>query len=84
LIIDVRQRFFDDRNVRDASNQIALGHNRYQSGAWLRDRSAAACPARIAEDARGTYWAMLRLVEKSLSAERIRKIIGQFEVTHGL
>lgn len=87
LIVEVWQRFYSARKDRDASNEIAIGLRRYETSAWHRDRSAQECPPRIAGTAHGVYWRMLQLVPKGLSAERIRKIIGQKsadEMTHAM
>ncbi|WP_375764117.1 hypothetical protein ACE10X_07025 [Bradyrhizobium sp. Pha-3] len=82
LIVGVRSRFFHNRADLDAAHEIAAGLNRYASTAWLRDRSAQTCPARIAGTEKGAFWQILKVVDRPLSAERIRKIVGQFEMTN--
>ncbi|UGY27177.1 hypothetical protein HU675_0010690 [Bradyrhizobium septentrionale] len=80
LLIEARRKFFGHLNDREASNQLSIGIRRYRSSAWPREQSARACPARIAGTPKGAYWQILSVVDRSLSAERIRRIVGQIEV----
>jgi hypothetical protein len=82
LIRCVRKQYFQNRADLDAALEIEASLNRYASTAWLRDRSAQTCPGRITGTAKAAFWQILKTVDRPLSAERIRKIIGQFEVTN--
>lgn len=77
LIIECRRKFLADRRDRDAAREIEIGLNRYRASAWQRDRSDAACPARLRNTIKGAYWAILRAREREISAERIRKILAR-------
>jgi hypothetical protein len=83
LIMDLRKRFFPGRTDNDAANEIEAGLNRYcaATSGWRRDQDAATCPERITGTIKGAYWLVLKAVDRPLSRERIRKIVGQFEVT---
>lgn len=76
LIVECRRGFFADRSDHDASHEIATAWRRYAASGWQRDRSAATCPARLAGTLQGAIWAIMMLWPRTLSAERIRQIVG--------
>jgi hypothetical protein len=77
LVVDCLQRFYSGRrSLRDASEEMAAAMGRYHATPWLRDRIAEQCPNRIATGAQGAFWLILKAVDRPLSADRIRKIVG--------
>ncbi|MCP1969781.1 hypothetical protein [Bradyrhizobium elkanii] len=85
LVVDCLQRFYGGRrSLRDASEEMAAALRRYHATPWLRDRCATERPGRIAGGAQGAFWLILKTVDRPLSADRIRRIVGQFEVPHAM
>lgn len=84
-VVDCLQQFYGGRrSLRDASEEMAAALGRYHATPWLRDRRATECPSRIAGGAQGAFWLILKTVDRPLSADRIRRIVGQFEVPHAV
>ncbi|RXG92281.1 hypothetical protein [Bradyrhizobium vignae] len=84
LLIGCWAEFFPDRSPYDAAQEIATAWRRYAADAWPRDRlmSLESCPAKYAGAVRSWLWALQVESPGPLSAERIRKIIGQVELTN--
>jgi hypothetical protein len=47
----------------------------YQSGAWIRERGLAECPARRAGKLEGYLWQILKLRDCSISGRHVRRIL---------
>ena len=84
LVVDCHRRFyFAAGSTRASSEQMARELQRYAGTAWIRDRIEVTCPERLAGKPQGDFWAILELVPRSLSGDRIRAILAQIEVSHG-
>ncbi len=79
LLVECRRRFFSDRTDHDAAHEIAALWRRYETSAWRRDRSSETCPPRLVGTPHGALWEILKVFPRSLSAERIRKIVGHVQ-----
>ncbi|TQF28865.1 hypothetical protein [Bradyrhizobium sp. UNPA324] len=84
LLIGCWAEFFPDRSPYDAAQEIATAWRRYAADAWPRDRlmSLDSCPVKYAGTIRSWLWALQVESPGSLSAETIRKILGQVELTN--
>lgn len=77
MIYDALKRLFWGRSNNDAALEFASKLGRYAASAtWRRDQSCDYCPY-PAGSLNGAMWAILKVSRRPLSAERIRKIVGQ-------
>jgi hypothetical protein len=73
-----------DAIIRETYHQFFLGNLRaladrmrmYERTAWPRERAFNDCPAHRVGKPEERFWQALRLVPRSLSHDRIRKIVG--------
>ncbi|MGY3117896.1 hypothetical protein ACVWXQ_001833 [Bradyrhizobium sp. S3.14.4] len=77
LLVECRQRFFAGRTDHDACHEISSQWRRYAASGWLRERSSES--PRIAGTLRGMFWEIMQQSPRTLSAERIRKIVGHLK-----
>ncbi len=75
LLREAHRIYWPDARPAPAAQEIAIRLNRYAASAWLRERHLDACPPRHEGRPEALFWQALRLVERTPSPERIRKIL---------
>ncbi|WP_338821432.1 hypothetical protein [Bradyrhizobium septentrionale] len=75
LLRNMASTFYADQSASAAAESIAQRLARYRSGPdWKRDRSADGITYR--ETLRGHCWAVLKVIDRPLSARRIRALLA--------
>ena len=74
LLRHVAAEYYCGQKPSVAAPKIASDLSRFRSSAaWRTARTAAACPY---EGERAFFWQILRLVDKPIGADRLRRILG--------
>lgn len=75
LLREAYRQHWPDARPATAAQEISTRLTRYTASAWLRERHLDTCPPRHEGRAEALFWRALRLVERTPSPERIRKIL---------
>jgi hypothetical protein len=75
LLREAAARFYAGMTAAEAARQIAARLSVYASAAWPRERKVSACPPRHAGRVEALLWEVLRAEPRTLSPERIEKVI---------
>ncbi|OYD05786.1 hypothetical protein [Rhizobium sp. N4311] len=76
LIRETATTFFPENSIRERSEIIAKGLERFRSGAdWQRSRARKTCP--YPQGLKANFWRILKAFDRNLSAERVRKVLGR-------
>jgi hypothetical protein len=75
LLRSAARRYLSGLPATHQADQLARQMLRYANSAWPRERALSICPVRHQGTIREPIWHALRLVDKCLSFERIRKVL---------
>ncbi|QND22553.1 hypothetical protein HB774_24075 [Rhizobium leguminosarum bv. viciae] len=76
LIREIAATFFPEGSIRERSEAIAAGLERFRSGPdWWRYRARKTCP--YPQGVKKNFWLILKAFDRNLSAERVRKLLGR-------
>ncbi|MGO7030639.1 hypothetical protein ACCS91_27260 [Rhizobium ruizarguesonis] len=75
LIRETATTFFPGKSIREMADAIANGLERSHAGTdWQRFKSVDACP--YPQGLKANFWFILKAFNRPLSAESVRKIVG--------
>jgi hypothetical protein len=77
LICDAVAMFFPSSSANGAAHRLHTALQRYESGAWRRERIADGCPSRHTGRIAGHCWEILHTVDHVPSARLIRAILAR-------
>lgn len=75
LIRETAAQYFPDKSIREKADSLAKGLERFRVGAdWQCSRYLDACP--YPQGLKANFWLILKVLNRPLSAESLRKIVG--------
>ncbi|ANK84450.1 hypothetical protein AMJ97_CH00813 [Rhizobium sp. N1314] len=76
LIRETAATFFPGSSIRERSEAIANGLERFRSGPdWWRYRERKTCP--YPQGIKANFWRILKIFDRSLSAARVRAVLAR-------
>jgi len=75
LIVGAVDAFYTDMAPYTAVKTFHADWTRYASTVWPRERNLSDCPARLIGTPRASFWELLQLEDRVLSASRILQVI---------
>jgi len=79
LLIDGRARFLPNMSNRAAAAELAAQWRRYEAAGWFRERTLDELPPSHAGRITEVFWRAMKLCPHALSAERLRRLWGDYE-----